>query len=274
MRSPGNQPRFALVTTLVAVALLGLTFSVSGSRGAASRGGASILLTKTVGTEPAACATTGEITVSSGTTVTYCYEVENTGDQSFDTHTLDDDVLGTLFTNLPMTLDPGASFSVTETAQILETTVNTATWTAFGTPDDAFAGDSATVTVAAPAIELFKTAGTDPKACGKDSSLVIQFPGDVFYCYEAHNVGNVSFGLHDLVDDQLGVLLDDHVADLGPGQVLEVITDPVAIAATTVNSATWTANDPFFAEASAVATVTVALLFMDGFESGDTTAWQ
>ncbi len=275
MPAAGDQPRFALVTTLVAVVLFGLTFSVSGSRsagGTPSRGGASILLTKTVGTDPGACATTDSITVASGTTVTYCYEVENTGDQSFDSHTLDDDQLGTLLSNFPMTLDPGNSFAVTETAQILATTLNTAVWTAFGDPDDAFAVDSATVTVAAPTIELFKTAGTDPETCAKDSNLVIDLPTDVSYCYEAHNTGNVSFSLHDLVDDQLGLLLDDHVEFLAPGEFLQVIaTTPIA--ATTVNSATWTANDPFFAEASDMATVTLALLFMDGLESGDTTAW-
>ncbi len=275
MRSTGNPPRFAFVTTLVAVALFGLTFSVTGSRfarAAVHRGGASILLTKTVGTDPTACATTGTITVTAGTVVTYCYEVENTGDQSFTTHTLVDDQLGTLLSGFPTVLDPGNSFSVTETAQILETTVNNATWTAFGTPDDASAGDSATVTIATPAIELFKTVGTDPETCAKESTLTIDLPGDVTYCYEAHNTGNTTFSLHDLLDDQLGLVLDGHVEDLAPGQFLQVTTT-TGIFATTVNSATWTARDPFFADANAVATVTLGLIFLDGFESGDVTAW-
>ncbi len=271
MGSAGNQPRFAFVTTLVAVALFGLTFSVSGSR--PGRGGASITLTKTVGTDPAACAATNEITVASGTTVTYCYEVENTGDQSFDTHDLDDDELGTVLSGFSLTLDPAATFAVTTTAQILDTTVNTATWTAMGSPSNASDGDSATVTIAAPSIELFKTVGTESGVCGKESSLSLDLPGDVFYCYEALNTGNVPFGLHDLVDDQLGQLLDGHVEFLPPSELLQVITGSVPITATTVNSATWTATDPFFAEASAMATVTLGLIFMDGFESGDTSAW-
>ena len=33
-------------------------------------------------------------------------------------------------------------------------------------------------------------------------------------------------------------------------------------------------RDPFFAESSAMATVTMGLIFRDGFESGDTAAWQ
>ncbi len=274
MGSAGNPPRFTFVTARVAAILLGLIlgFGSPPAAGAESRGGASILLTKTVGTVPEECATTDSITVAAGTTVTYCYEVENTGSQSFTTHTLVDDQLGTLLDDFSLVLDPASSFSFTQAAQIMETTVNNATWTAVGTPDNAAAGDSATVEVAVPAIDLFKTVGTDPETCAKETSIALDLPAEVTYCYEAHNAGNVTFSLHDLVDDQLGILLDDHVEDLEPSQFLQVLAT-TEIVATTVNVATWTANDPFFAEASNLATVTSGLIFEDGFESGDTSAW-
>ena len=66
-----------------------------------------IALTKTVGTVPAVCAATDNITVASGTPVYYCYEVVNTGGVAFEFHTLDDDQLGQIFANIPYTMNPG-----------------------------------------------------------------------------------------------------------------------------------------------------------------------
>ncbi|MDX1408331.1 MAG: hypothetical protein R3330_09360, partial [Saprospiraceae bacterium] len=89
-----------------------------------------IALTKTVGTNPAVCATTDAITVTAGTDVTYCYEVENTSALTLTTHSLVDSELGTLLTDFNFSLAPGASVFLTDTATINTTTVNTATWTA------------------------------------------------------------------------------------------------------------------------------------------------
>ncbi|MEZ4642414.1 MAG: hypothetical protein R3E31_06695 [Chloroflexota bacterium] len=47
--------------------------------GVPSTGEASIVLTKTVGTDPDVYPTTNTITVTAGTEVTYFYVVENTG---------------------------------------------------------------------------------------------------------------------------------------------------------------------------------------------------
>ena len=266
----GRPPRFTLVTVLVAVALLGLTFGFSGPS-AAGRGGAGIGLTKTVGIFPAC--DDNELTITRTTNVLYCYEVENTGAQNFMTHTLVDDQLGTLLKSFPFALPPGGSFLVSQTALISETTINNATWTAFGSPDDAVGTDSAMVEVVHPAIELIKTVGTEPGVCAAQTSISVPLPASVTYCYEAHNVGDVTFKRHDLVDNRLGVLLDDERQDLEPGQFLRVLATTV-ISATTVNTATWTARDPVLARDTAAATVLDGnLIFEDGFESGDTSAW-
>ena len=45
---------------------------------------------------------TDAITVSAGTQVYYCYEVENTGDVTFEFHDLEDDQLGTHPEQLPV----------------------------------------------------------------------------------------------------------------------------------------------------------------------------
>jgi uncharacterized repeat protein (TIGR01451 family) len=108
-----------------------------------------ITLAKTVGTDPSVCATTDSIEVPAGTEVTYCYMVTNTGDVSFDLHSLVDSELGLILEDFTYFLNPGTSAFITATAVITETTVNTATWNAADTADGfgAQATDTATVTV-------------------------------------------------------------------------------------------------------------------------------
>jgi hypothetical protein len=112
-----------------------------------------IALTKTVGTDPGMCATSDAIEVAFGTVVYYCYTVTNTGDVTLSLHDLDDDVLGTILTGLAYDLTPGASVDtvaagLTISATITQTTVNTATWTAYNDATvTATASASATVTL-------------------------------------------------------------------------------------------------------------------------------
>jgi hypothetical protein len=111
-----------------------------------------ITLAKTVGTDAEGCATSDVITVTVGTEVTYCYEVRNTGTISLNMHDLEDSELGTLLSDFAYDLGPGASVYVTETTTIEATTVNTATWTAYGTNDNV-ATATATASVLVPVEE-------------------------------------------------------------------------------------------------------------------------
>ena len=108
------------------------------------------MLTKTVGLDPGVCAATDQITVTRGTEVTYCYQVENTGDITLTLHDLADSELGALLTGYSYDLLPGASVFVTQSAAITQTTANTAAWTAYNTGpvDVAVYTDTATVRVA------------------------------------------------------------------------------------------------------------------------------
>jgi hypothetical protein len=92
----------------------------------------SIVLTKTVGTDPSVCAGSGLITVVNQphADVYYCYQVLNTGDVTLSVHDLVDSQLGTLLSAFPYALPPGASTFLTQNATLTQTTANTATWTA------------------------------------------------------------------------------------------------------------------------------------------------
>lgn len=229
-----------------------------------------ISLTKTVGTDPAVCATTDEITVVAGSTVYYCYEVENTGNVTLNLHDLEDSELGTILDGFSYALTPGASAFLTVTATINVTTTNTATWTAYnaGPSDEATATDSATVNVTpvpAPAITLVKTVGTTPGVCATTTSITVESGTTVYYCYTVTNIGNVALGLHDLADDELGALLNALPFNLLPGASVDTVaaglTFTATITADTTNTATWTAYNAGpsdVATATASATVTVA----------------
>lgn len=111
--------------------------------------GAAISLTKTMGTDPSLCAETDELTVESGTEVTYCYEVINTGDITLTLHDLDDTDLGPIVSSFPHDLEPGANFFITQTLIVTSSVVNTATWTAYnsGPTDVVTATASAAITI-------------------------------------------------------------------------------------------------------------------------------
>jgi len=92
-----------------------------------------------------------------------------------------------------------------------------------------------------PAITLTKTVGTVPGDCATTDTIVVPPGTDVYYCYTVTNTGNVTLGIHDLTDDQLGDLLTGYLLDLAPGDSVELTTSAVNISTTTVNTGTWTA---------------------------------
>lgn len=123
----------------------------------AAPGISSIEVVKTVGTDPAVCAVTDEITVAAGTEVYYCYAVTNTGDVTLNYHNLTDSELGDILTGFNYVLAPGDSIDtvaagLTFAAIITADTTNTASWEACnaGPTDQATAQASATVFVLQP----------------------------------------------------------------------------------------------------------------------------
>ncbi len=107
-----------------------------------------IELNKTVGLEPAVCATTDSVVVPpGGFDVYYCYTVRNTGLNTLDVHDLVDSELGTIFTGVNYVLAPGATYSHIQQATVDETVTNTGTWTASAGANTVSDSDTATVNV-------------------------------------------------------------------------------------------------------------------------------
>lgn len=216
---------------------------------------ASIEVAKTVSLDPLGCYSLTSIQVPfGGANVNYCYEVLNTGDVTLTSLDLVDSELGTLLQSFPYSLAPGQSYTFSRTALITLTTTNIATWTASITPTVAVTEtDSALVEVSPPLPELFlaKTVGTDPNVCATEHEISLPpGGGTAVYCYEVINTGNVTLTIHDLVDDQLGVLLSSFPYSLAPG-ASAFLTQAAIITETTFNSATWTASGGAFGQATA-----------------------
>jgi hypothetical protein len=113
-----------------------------------------IELVKTVGTDSSTCGSSNDITVSSGTAVYYCYTVTNTGNITLTTHDLVDSALGTILDNFSFALQPEASVWLTMTTTIENTTVNTATWTAYY-DTQIYVSSTATATVTVPVYKIY-----------------------------------------------------------------------------------------------------------------------
>ena len=94
-----------------------------------------------------------------------------------------------------------------------------------------------------PSLSLTKTVGTLPNTCALTNEITVTAGTPVYYCYTLTNTGKISLVTHTLVDDKLGVLLNDVVINLAPG-ASTFVTAPATIQITTTNVATWTARPP------------------------------
>jgi hypothetical protein len=211
-----------------------------------TQGGAALDLVKTVGTDVNLCASTNSITVNNGALVTYCFDVTNTGAVTLSLHDLDDDQLGPILSSFSFDLGPGASVFITAATSVGPGDVtNTGTWT--GSVIDgptATDTDTATVTILGPAISLEKTVGTDVNLCAATNTISVVEGTQVTYCYRVENTGGFTLTVHDLIDDQLGVLLTSFPFALGPSQSAFLTASTVIGSASVTNTATWTGSNP------------------------------
>jgi hypothetical protein len=116
-----------------AVFLDNIRFSRPGGRGCNPGAGipASISFTKSVAPSGGAiCPATSVVTAAEGSTATYCYAIQNTGDYTLTTHTLTDDQFGPLLINAPVMVPPGGTYVLTRSAPITGSLISTATWVA------------------------------------------------------------------------------------------------------------------------------------------------
>lgn len=116
-----------------------------------------IIMTYTVGLDPAICARTKQITVEPGTRVVYCYEMTNNTSVVLTRHDLVDSQLGVIFEDLAYTLRPQATWVITQVFVPPTSAASTAIWTAYDdiAQEQYQAEDSATVIVIPDAFRAY-----------------------------------------------------------------------------------------------------------------------
>ena len=220
----------------------------------------SIDVVKTVGVDSSTCAAGSAIAVAPGTRVYYCYTVRNTGAVELATHDLFDDQLGPLLTAFPYSVMPGDTAFLTASVVITADTTNLAAWTAYSSSMvTATDTATATVTMLGPALEMTKTVGLDSSVCASGSSISAPSGATVYYCYTVKNIGTIDLVTHDLVDDQIGSVLNAFPYLLSPGATV-FITASAVITTDTTNIATWTGHTSGAAQASDTDSATVTIL--------------
>lgn len=236
------------------------TNQVTGAAAPAGAPVATILVTKTVGTNPHECAATDALAVRPNTNVIYCYIVMNTSNITLNYQTVIDDKLGVLFDHfdyplLPFgTLEAGAFF--TSPVTVTEDVLNVVDWLAENSEGQTVAQATDTAQVAVPAIRLKATINTGSTKCGTESTIAVLPNTPVLYCYMVENIGSVTLPTQTLVDSLIGVLLDQSPEPLPPGgkRTLKYAT----IATQTVTSMiTWTSQTAAGLTTTAVSTLAV-----------------
>ena len=196
------------------------------------------------------CGVSDNIVVGEGVEYEVCYSVTNTGDVALNLHDLVDSELGVILDDFPFALAPAASAFLTMNVVATTDTTYNGTWTAFnaGPTDVAQSSDSASVTVLPPSISLAVTLTPDTNGmagdeCGTEANLSVPVGTDVEVCYRVTNTSQTTFALHDLVDSELGTILDDFPFELAPG-TQAFLTQTVNASADITFVGTWTAFNP------------------------------
>lgn len=242
---PQAQPLTTITYTLQPLPHQSRQRLLQGRRLTINAQGASITFLKTVGLTADDCLQ-GQghtLVVTPTTMVTYCFIAVNTGSITLTKHTVVDQQLGALITELPYELTPAgtandaAFFPV---ARIMtQTVISSATWTARNEVVQASASDQTQVIV--PTIEMNSTVAANSQQCGKEKSLRVALNTALLYCYRLRNTSPITLPVQTLVDSTLGRLLDKQPLPLPAGAALTV-SRTVTASHSSTSVVTWTSS--------------------------------
>jgi hypothetical protein len=220
------------------------------------------------------------IQIAPGEEAVIAYSVLNIGDTVLGSHTLVDSELGTILSGFPFSLQPASTAYVTQrvAAPLTPGTYpRAATWTA-GSGGPASDSDAYSIVVVTPELMLDVTIGlaadvcSDPQDAGTCSApttdTVLFQPGQALaIAYRVSNVGPTAFEMHDLVDDELGIILNDFPFTLMPANNVFVVQLETP-AAPYQRSANWSGVTAggYTATSSDIYAVQLPIVFQDGFE--------
>ncbi len=202
---------------------------------------ASLQIQKTVSTN-GACPGSELVTVLSGTQVTYCYAVTNSGGTAITSAVVNDNgvyvPVGNLAPGQTQTVSSNVTVTTSQDSYATANGINAPTGLPVASPPD-----GAAVTVVHPSVAVVKTVSTTG-ACPGAASVTVLTGAAVTYCYQVTDTGDTT--LNDVTVADAGT--STPVGTLTPGQTV-VVSAPfvapssdvdTAAVASAVDSATWT----------------------------------
>lgn len=210
-----------------------------------------------------ACGVVVGMVAYTGENVRWCYQITNNSDVALTRHTLTSGQFGTILSDFPFNLVPGASAFLTVMEPVGDSRKETAIWHAYtpDTPHEFSDVGIGTVTVR-PGIEVVVTASVDPlapppdyDACGTQSVIEADPGRTVRWCYTIRNLSSIPRSRHDLVTAQHGPLLDEFPYELMPGSSAFLTATQVMGGSPIHETATWNAYRPgpaYFSTATAM----------------------
>ena len=204
------------------------------------------------------CTGTGEsLTVPLGTQVEYCYRMLNTGDHTLTAHHLDNDVFGSILSDVDIDLEPGEAIVGSHIEMLTGTHTSTGTWTAtvVQSGEPGLATDSVTVTArpidpdlgvatesAVMSVDMTVMVDDGSDTCGTDTAAIVEKGTLLRFCYTLTNTGDEALNLHDVRDSHIGQIAGpgfDHLVQPGDGVAL---TATGAFGKSALHDVTWEAT--------------------------------
>jgi uncharacterized repeat protein (TIGR01451 family) len=184
--------------------------------------------------------------IENSTSVTYTYNVTNTGDTPLSAVNITDSVYDSITSE--QSLAVGQSLQFTKTVTLTANTTNTATTVGVDMLGTSVSADaSATVTVLHPAISLTKV----------PSATIIKNNTSVTYTYNVTNTGDTPLSAVNITDSVYDSITSEQ--SLAVGQSLQ-FTKTVTLTANTTNTATTFGVDELATNVTATASATVTVV--------------
>lgn len=191
-----------------------------------------INVVKTVGQDRTVCGAARSLRVPSGQAVSFCISIQNTGDITFTSHTLNDTQLSIVNATFNYTLTPGSTLTILPTnlstilsggsgtlerSNVTAAFVNSVSHTSRTASGLTASGVStATVDIGTTTVRMTKTVSTRENDCGGSNTIQVQPGTEVYYCVIIENTGQVTLSNHRLTEQYLSIDVSFEY-DLEPG---------------------------------------------------------
>ena len=223
------------------------------------------------------CLGAASLIAYTGERVRWCYRIINNSSLTPTRHDLESVAFGDVITDFPFTLVPGDDPYLTQVADVTESMLEEAVWTAYNPgPTNVLTATAGARLTVRPGISLVVTLGVDPIGpppddyCGTQTVATVPPGRTIRWCFRMTNHSSITRTRHTLRTTQNGNVLTDFPYSVETGDDPFITVTQVMGQTSLRETGTWTAyrNGPSY---SSTATASARAIpgfgiFADGFE--------